>query len=105
MIFIFGEDAGNIFICARVFIPSTQSTNEITVRVWCSLVSLKLAKLKTRVQIPAPAHFTTKGRKMWGCSNGEAVAEPDRTHAGRDGNILMFQDEAGTRILAWQQSP
>ena len=27
-----------------------------TMRVWCSLVSLKLAKLITRVQIPAPAY-------------------------------------------------
>ena len=29
-------------------------------RVWCSLVSLKLAKLITRVQIPAPAYFFNK---------------------------------------------
>ena len=32
-------------------------------RVWCSLVSLKLAKLMTRVQIPAPALNISLGKK------------------------------------------
>ncbi len=48
----------------RISIPIYKDKT-ILVRVWCSLVSLELAKLRTRVQIPAPALFFFTLRKRY----------------------------------------